>query len=183
MADTTSDFEVARYGLRTFKASLNVGGLHSVAVTGRHWENGTCEAKCLKNDPLLQGYGGGTAPRKHVSPHRDCTCGIYASLSWGHLYHQYPGWTLLNTAVIAAEGQTIIGSRGFRTQFARVVGFWTKNPDIQAIAIKQFPDAVFHTTSDQLLDAFGIDRVSAVPVSPDTWSGWPGGMSWWKEGE
>lgn len=77
------------------------------------WEDGTCEAVC-------HGY---SRPR-HEAPGENCGCGVYGSLSYADVLGQYPTAAKHLVAVIAAEGKTIIGTRGLRTAFARVVAYW-----------------------------------------------------------
>src|ERR1700758_3506082 len=140
-----SDPEVGRFALRTFK--VREGHLSSVVAThsGQHWEGGVCRARCVifddysffdesmaritraaiarHRDPSK--YREGLSKfLKHDAPHEDCRCGVYGSLNLENLRRQYHE-SLNLVAVIAAEGETIIGTRGLRTEFARVVAYWT----------------------------------------------------------
>jgi hypothetical protein len=67
-------------------------------------------------------------PSGHTAPREGCQCGIYGSHSYMDLATQYPEHTRFIVGVIAAEGQTIMGPRGLRTERARCVAYWT--PDL-----------------------------------------------------
>lgn len=169
--------EVARYGLRTFK--VTPGYLGSMAVGGSHWKNGMCTAQCLADDPYLRGYHASLSG-PHEMPHKDCTCGIYASHSYDNLVGQYDGFTQMMLAVIAAEGITIIGTRGFRTQYARIVAWWAGHPAVRDICLRECPGAEEYTGINTMLAAYQLTRRAA--------GGWLGrnempGPSYWKKGE
>lgn len=104
------DLEVGRFALRTFRVT-DSGVCTSIAFPDiPSWVDGVCSAKCYSH-------------RNHETvPELECTCGIYGSLSYRCLVGQYPE-ALKLTAVMAAEGTTIIGTRGLRTQRARVVAY------------------------------------------------------------
>lgn len=117
------DLEVGRYALRTFRfTETELVPLvdHGVPT----WINGTCVAECL---PWLRFLGGLST---HPSPALHCTCGVYGSFSYEDLVTQYDDYARALTCVISAEGQTIIGSRGLRTQAARVVAYHS-NPNVR----------------------------------------------------
>lgn len=173
------DLEVARYGLRTFRAvrasevnydmwipsttalmQMFLGGgfdplednpsdpltLCSVAQAGAHWSDGVCKAECLDSSLSVMRvwaqviFSEDCYGNRHEAPGADCSCGIYATLSLEHLNRQYGDEAKNIVAVIAAEGQTIIGTRGFRTQYARVVAYWCDDK-LAAPAQRQFRDA------------------------------------------
>jgi len=100
---------VGVYGLRTFRVSLD-GQLLPVAHLTQAWKDGRCTAECSR---------GGT----HPVPDDHCTCGIYSFRDTGHLTRQYPEAHSL-VAVVALEGCTIEGDRGWRSQAAQVVAIW-----------------------------------------------------------
>jgi hypothetical protein len=176
-----TDIEVARYGFRTFRTWRHAEtqeqkyfrSLYSADV----WDNGTMEAKCKreKTDPILSSIG-----VDHVSPHIDCTCGIYASLTYGSLIHQYREAGIF-LAVIAAEGTTIIGSRGFRTQYARIVAWTTAHANYAEIARKQFKDARQFFNKELMAEAYELPLFQKPP--DDDSSSRCGVVSWWREGE
>lgn len=189
-----AELEVARYALRTFKFSRD--GLESVAVPNRDWNNGVCEAHCRRAvmngwwGPMWFSIVGGAVeiqePTPHTSPDLNCSCGIYGSLSLDNLTAQYDYARNLVT-VIAAEGITIIGSRGLRTQYARVVAWWLSSdvkptmeeylnivcwdpykvdfgqvivPKFQQICAASFGDAAQYDDLDSMLNDFGLPRES-----------------------
>lgn len=191
------DLEVARYGLRTFRAALrgstrspqfdDIFGADLAALMlgmkpqpprpkthelgsvfvggGQHWTDGTCTARChadsvnLFSLSLLSAltgveYGG------HEAPSEDCRCGIYATLTYEHLVDQYPQHTRRIVTVVAAEGQTIIGDKGFRTQYARVVAYWCQD-DLLDICKTQFKDAKQFPQVNHMLKEYGF--LSSAP--------------------
>lgn len=154
--DTADELEVGRYGLRTFK--ISGGHCRPVVVAAQHWKGGTCEAVCDKPTLIPTQT---LKEQKHTAPHPTCTCGIYGSLTLNHLYKQYPQWAENIVCVIAAEGTTIIGSKGFRTQYARVVAWWAPSVYYQKIAAKDFPDAVHYQKLTEMLNTYGWDETVA----------------------
>jgi hypothetical protein len=75
------------------------------------------------------------------------------------------------TAVIAAEGTTLIGTVGLRTQYARVVGFRANWP-YRSYAQKQFVDAEEFGTDAEMLEAFHLPfdvGVKVGGVGPSYW--------------
>lgn len=130
-----SDLEVGRFALRTF--DLTTGRPESIcgSLGTGHWKGGVCEARCLAGSynkvySIYSDFWDTVEPVRdcaHPAPDPECECGIYGSLSLKHLQRQYEAARSL-VAVIAAEGQTLIGSRGLRTERARVVAFWYSRP-------------------------------------------------------
>lgn len=168
------DIEIARYAVRTFMLQPDIYSdvsplgiilprpyrpdwvqpgeflgsfLGSVAISGNEWSDGTCTAKCICNrDPI-----------EHVSPHEECTCGIYGCLSLEKLREQYSSYASKFVAVIAAEGTTLIGDVGLRTQYARVVAYWHINDSRYEIpATLQFKGARRYLDLGQMLEAYQI---------------------------
>jgi len=167
------DIEIGRYALRTFscvdirrcdleddlEAELEDGlqDSQSVSFSGRiltgiwhsggQWLTGACVASC---------------DRGHMAPDEECSCGIYGTLSLSLLTARYPQASRLVT-VIAAEGTTVIGDLGLRTEAARVVAYWC-SPDARVErhqCAKQFLDATEFAEREAMLDAYGI------PVEPE----------------
>jgi hypothetical protein len=193
------NLEVARYALRTF--SLHQGSIirfDDGRTTMRHvepllssitgawstqptpWIDGTCTAQCLANSVAMgwriQVYGEPPRPEPepgHTAPHEHCTCGIYGSLALSYLQVQYDDTTRI-VAVIAAEGQTIIGSRGLRTQHARVVAWWSGDEVVAEIATRQFKDAKRYQTVDAMLNDYQLPAKSDIPSKPTLSS-----PQWW----
>lgn len=156
-----TDVEVGRYGLRTFRV---VGrDLMSVTVQGARWKrDGTCEAKCVPN----MGFPTWRMPLRrfrHAAPDNNCRCGIYAALSAAALFKQYPVDAERLVCVIAAEGQTIIGDTGFRTQYARIVAYWTPVRRVLDVCLCRAPSARWYRSLDSMLDTYGFAPVGDLP--------------------
>ena len=117
--------EYGRCGLRTFEFDLRYGFI-SVAAGPGHWDDGTCTARCYAGKMY---YASGTPEGQHEAPNENCHCGIYACLTLENLVGQYLTESLQIVAVIAAQGQTIIGDVGFQTQYARVIAYWLGSVD------------------------------------------------------
>lgn len=84
-------------------------------------------------------------------------CGIYGSLSYGDLVLQFPGPASGIIAVIAAEGDTIIGTRGLRTAYARVVAYGVvQQKEYERAAYQQFPDATRCESATELVKRYGL---------------------------
>lgn len=99
---------VGLFALRTFRVSTS-GLLVPLSFIGSAWADGTCIARC--------GLG-------HPAPADDCPCGVYSLRDLRDLRLQY--WSAGRlVAVVAPEGLTIEGSKGWRSQAARVVDVWT----------------------------------------------------------
>jgi hypothetical protein len=109
-----TDLAVGVYALRTF--AVADGKLSSVIQGAGHWDDGVCEARCVK-DPT------------HEAPADGCKCGIYGTHTLEALFSQYPEHSSRIVAVIAPEGRTVTGPKGLRTAFARIVAYWCAEPD------------------------------------------------------
>ena len=192
-----NDLEVGRYALRTFDRHYDwgdhwgslpywskisphehieqpviLGPLASSVGNQTAWLDGTCTAQCLRAQYGISRKAARRgaflpAPPQHRAPHRACSCGIYGSLDWTHLERQHFYEVTNIVAVIAAEGATIIGTRGLRTQYARVVGYWTDNEHTSwgVCAKRQFTDAKRYKSVTDLIDDFNIPR-TLVPTEP-----------------
>lgn len=163
----TEDIEVARYGLRTFrvntKATWEPRGLRSLAKH-TYWDNGVMEAKCLGRDPLAFLWREVDDP--HVVPVKDCSCGVYATVSLDSLMHQYPAQALKEgVAVIAAEGPTIIGDMGMRTSAARIVAYWCPNKKKRKVYEETCGPEVRHFRKmSDMLEAYGLPPCPSFPM-------------------
>lgn len=134
---------VGLFALRTFRVSAN-GYLLPVSFAGADWADGTCIARC---------------GRGHAAPADGCTCGIYSLRDLRDLRLQY--WSARRlVAVVALEGQTVEGAKGWRSQAARVVDVWTADgrhglPTEQAELLRQhLPGVRFHTDLERMLAAY-----------------------------
>ena len=147
------------------------------------WEDGTCTATCSRgpqvNRKLRQnklGQNVYTHEAAHQVPDMDCSCGIYGSLSYADLIHQYKRNAHNIVAVVAAEGATVIGDRGLRTAFARVVAYWVgPDPVHIKVAEVQFSGAKRFDSITDMLPAYGL-ALLPPGVEPDG-----SGPNWWTE--
>ncbi|MFZ0902564.1 MAG: hypothetical protein WAN71_01515 [Mycobacterium sp.] len=171
MTSASPDFEVGRYGLRTFRVDRNARALLPVVREDRDaWAGGVCVARCAHG-------------HTHSPPGEGCNCGVYAATSLGSLLGQYPRNASNIVAVIAAEGPTIIGSSGLRTSAARVVAYWCHpSPRLgtaRAVLAQQCRDAKAYDDCGAMLAAhhmpLGLDQFAAGQYS--SWIGdiYPGG--------
>lgn len=131
---------VGLFALRTFRVSTS-GHLVPLSFIGSAWADGTCIARC--------GLG-------HPAPADGCTCGVYSLRDLRDLRLQY--WSARRlVAVVALEGLTIEGSKGWRSQAARVVDVWTAPgprgvPDEQVgLLHRNLPGVAFHTDLHRML--------------------------------
>lgn len=134
---------VGVFGLRTFRVSTD-GFLLPLSLTSADWVDGTCIARC---------------GRGHAAPGDGCACGVYSLRDLRDLRLQYSTARRL-VAVVALEGQTVEGSKGWRSQAARVVEVWTGTgrralPAEQAALLRQnLPAVRFHTDMDRMLAGY-----------------------------
>ena len=183
-----AELEVGRFGLRTF--NLYNGKLQAVVAknSGLHWENGVCRAHCVlfddhafSQEAVRRKIEHGYEPwdeadsLKHEAPDLDCRCGIYGSLNLENLRKQFTQ-ALTFVAVIASEGKTIIGTRGFRTQYARVVAYWTPWYHFYArrVMARECPEAKGYRDLNEMLKDYGIPRKADPDVKPIS-----NPSSWW----
>lgn len=133
-------------------------------IYSKDWLDGTCIATCGQH-------------KEHLVPNEKCSCGIYGSLSYADLLVQYREEARRLVTVIAAEGRTIIGPRGLRTERAKVVAYWViHDPVYRQVAEDQFKTAsVFETPAD-LLDFYGLPLLPK-PITKGRRGG--GGANWW----
>ena len=104
-----TELQVGVHGLRTFRVSDD-GNLLPVTAVDDSWRGGVCIAHCRRS-------------ATHRAPVERCRCGIYSFRSLSVLTAQYEPAAFL-VAVVALEGQTLAGSKGWRSQAARVVSLW-----------------------------------------------------------
>lgn len=151
--------------------------LVSTYMHGSHWKNGVCESKCLVHrdvyrDRLIELAAlttGSEAVYGHEAPNENCHCGIYAAHTLQTLRDQYRTYVDDIVAVVAAEGQTIIGDKGFRTQRARVVAYWCSEY-LAATAETQFADAQRFPEIGPMLEKYGLETGAPpwLSLSPPT---------------
>lgn len=107
-----SDIEVGRHALRTFKIDTHKLRLKSL-FQEHFWDGGTAVAECRSKGMSCKS-----------SPSLNCMCGIYGTLTIDQLFKEYGQYARNCVAVFAAEGTTIIGTKGLRTAAARIVAYW-----------------------------------------------------------
>jgi hypothetical protein len=95
------------------------------------------------------------------------------------LVSQYKQQTDNVLAVISAEGQTLIGPYGFRTEFARVVAYWSNSRTAARLCREQFPGATCYTNEFVMMQTYGIPKKPSGLIDPDG----PSGSILWKTGE
>lgn len=149
------DIEVARYALRTF--NVRDGRLMPVAMPVDAWKGGVCQAECVPNPWTMTAPWLVVAPDpNHDAPAEGCHCGIYGCLTIDRLVKQYPLQCMEIVAVIAVEGNTIIGEIGLRTQAARIVAYWSAKKNVRKICADTCGGATGFATLDDMLAAYGF---------------------------
>jgi hypothetical protein len=141
------DIEIGRYALRTF--DIDKGKLGSL-YKHHHWDGGVAIATCL------------TSNRCDSPPGEGCSCGLYGTLSLQQLESDYGPRVRTCVAVFAAEGPTIIGSKGLRTSAARVVAYWCAEGlrDCAAVFARECPNATRFTEMDEMLKAYQFEPMA-----------------------
>lgn len=154
-----SDIEVGRHALRTFKTFD--GTLQSL-YRKHTWTDGKAIAKCLResNGLRLQLWGGeevNVPPPCESSPNEECLCGLYGTLTLEQLIREYGASTITGgVAVIAAEGPTIIGSKGLRTSAARIVAYWLGVQGDHGVYARHAPEAKRYTDMTEMLADYNL---------------------------
>lgn len=161
------DLEVARYGLRTFEVKGGLhGGLKSL-FQETYWNNGVMEAECRASSfDIIQWRWHNKG--EHRVPAKYCGCGIYATVSLQSLIAQYPEQMLDNgVAVVAAEGETIIGDRGMRTSAARIVAYWAPTKKTRRTYRRTCgSEARYFRKMSEMLKAYGFPPCPSFPDVP-----------------
>lgn len=149
-----SDYLVDVHGLRTFRVSDD-GQLLPVFVTDDSWRGGQCIARCRGRVD-------------HQAPADGCRCGIYTFRNLQVLRDQYDLAEHL-VAVVALEGQTLAGSRGWRSQAARVLDIWVAPeglPEQLADRLRaNLPGVRFHTDAFEMISGYP-DLVASRGADP-----------------
>lgn len=140
---------VGLHAVRTFRVSAD-GRLLPVAVTTSDWATGACIARC---------------GRSHQAPALDCTCGIYSFAGWRDLRAQYPSQSRRLIAVIALEGVTVEGTRGYRSQAARVLELWLR-PGRRGLPADSVAQLRSHYPEVRFAESLP-DMVARYPELPD----------------
>lgn len=160
------DIEVTRYALRTF--NVKDGRLMPVAMAVDAWKGGVCQAECVPNPWTM------TAPwlvvvpdPNHDAPVEGCHCGIYGCLTIDRLVKQYPLQRMEIVAVIAVEGNTIIGEIGLRTQAARIVAYWSPKREVRKICADTCDGAIGFAKLNDMLAAYGFEPAGSSETADD----------------
>ncbi len=128
LGDEAAELVIGKLGLRTFRVSAD-GHLVSVVNSGEgdysDWVGGTCVATCPHQAPRPRPRRGQAHRDPHSIPGDHCTCGVYSMHDPYELECQYPLSRRL-LAVVALEGQVIIGDYGSRAEAARVIAVWVR---------------------------------------------------------
>lgn len=169
----TVELEVGRHAVRTFKVGT---GLRGVAVPGKTWEKGACHAVC--NPPPLRLLCG-VRPHNHRAPDEHCECGIYGALQVEDLFWQFPRCSAKLITVIAPEGKTIIGPKGLKTEYARIVAYWTPVRAVLKTCLSECPGADFYLNLPSMCEAYGFRKFD--PTRPRYASPYIFGPNWWME--
>jgi len=126
--EAAAELVIGKLGLRTFRVSED-GHLVSVVNSGEgdysDWVGGTCVATCPHQAPRPRPRRGQAHRDPHSIPGDHCTCGVYSMHDPYELECQYPLSRRL-LAVVALEGQVIIGDYGSRAEAARVIAVWVR---------------------------------------------------------
>jgi len=146
------DVDVGVFALRTFRINFERQELLAVTQRGHFWLNGVCRATC-------------TNGLAHKSPHEKCDCGIYGCFTLDKLAEYGAGPMQVLVAVIAAQGKTIIGDYGLRTEAARVVAYWSSSWRIRKICESECEDVKRYRYLGNMLKDYGMQR--QLPVKPD----------------
>jgi hypothetical protein len=129
--------------LRTFRIGRD-GGLYALFSDDR-WAAGANTARC-------RGTGIGHNEADHLVVDPGCTCGFYAyadeepAAEYPHSRHVL--------AVVACWGRVVAGTRGLRSQYARVEAIWmspTVPADLAAKVADQYPSTVGYTDKAAML--------------------------------
>ena len=148
-----SEFLVDVHGLRTFRVSDD-GQLLPIIALDDSWRDGVCIAACRRD-------------AAHQAPVEGCRCGIYTFRSLSVLRAQYEQAEQL-VAIVALEGQTLAGSRGWRSQAGRVLAIWVEpgalpEPLLATLA-GHLPDVVFYDDVDAMVSAYPDLSLSTTAV-------------------
>lgn len=108
------------YGLRTF-SSTDFGSV-VVSDTDTNWTDWPrpAQAQCSVE---MRGLIHDGVP----APHDDCTCGIYSFNNVRDLFRGYLSFAINIVAVVSLEGNVIVHDRGYRSEKATIVAFWSSD--------------------------------------------------------
>lgn len=163
-ADLPTDVAVGLHGLRTFRIREDgyllpvVFSIEDSAAVPPSWGRGFCVATCLTNS---------LCPDGHEPPVAECGCGIYSWNTLARLHRNYPENTEHIVAVVALEGQTIEGTRGFRSQAARIVALWLNEqlvpPHVRRAVRRAYPDVALHRKRSTMIRRYLSSEAAVAP--------------------
>ncbi len=157
-----TDLQFDVHGLRTFRVSDD-GNLLPVTAVDDSWRGGVCIARCRHRPG-------------HRAPVENCRCGIYTFRTLSVLRGQYAPADLL-VAVVALEGQTLAGSRGWRSQAGRVVALWVASDALSADLLMaladNLPDVKIYQDVDEMLALYPDLSLATTKDSAGTGPGAP----------
>ena len=147
---------VGVHGLRTFRVSLD-GNLLPLTQLTNDWAGGRCVARCA--------VGG-----EHTVPETACTCGIHSFRDRAHLAKQFAAADSL-VAVVALEGATVEGDRGWRSQAAQVVAVWIADdalpPHLRTALLERLPGVREYSSPEEMVAAYpGLTCSGGYPLAP-----------------
>jgi len=147
---------VGVYGLRTFRVSLD-GNLLPLTQLTNDWAGGRCVARCA--------VGG-----DHTAPETGCTCGIHSFRDRAHLAKQFATANSL-VAVVALEGATIEGERGWRSQAAQVVAVWIADDalpsHLRTALLERLPGVRVYSSPEEMVATYpGLTCSGRYPPAP-----------------
>ena len=156
MTDPSLEPVVGVYGLRTFRVSLD-GNLLPLTQLSIDWAGGRCIARCA--------VGG-----EHTAPETACTCGIHSFRDRAHLAKQFAAADSL-VAVVALEGATVEGDRGWRSQAAQVVAVWIADDalpsHLRTAVLDRLPGVREYSSPEEMVAAYpGLTCAGGYPPAP-----------------
>jgi hypothetical protein len=138
--------------LRTFRIGRD-GRLYPL-FSDEPWSPGTNTALCRTTG------SSGWDEARHLVVDADCTCGFYAyadeqaAAEYPHSRHVL--------AVVACWGRVVAGTRGLRSQYARVEAIWmspTVPADLAATVTERYPSTAVYTDRSAMLAEHAPTRV------------------------
>jgi hypothetical protein len=134
--------------LRTFR--IGPGGVLYPLFSDLPWTADTNTAHCRVADAVGQdGVGSG----EHVAPEPGCTCGYYAYAT-EEAALEYPNAKYV-LAVIACWGHVVAGTRGLRTQHARIEALWMSDSvpaNLAGMVAETYSDTTIYSDKQTMVE-------------------------------
>lgn len=150
-------------GVRTFRVTRD-GQL--APVTDRPpWSPGINTAVCDRRSLRRR------LPPAHPAPAPGCSCGLWACGSTQALREAGVLGASRVLAVVAAHGQVLPATRGFRAQHARIEALWLSprlDPARRRAVARAYPDAALYSTRAAMLAEHPLTHLEgyALPATP-----------------